>query len=122
MLQIMLAPPLGRCQPFWYAANFSLVTSCFAKIFSKAPARLLILPPFDCNSSSFTTDGIHLTSGEGERYNVSSSISQLLIPLLFLVAVLSYSNSIHISSDFECIVNMLWFKFLIFFPFKTKHM
>jgi hypothetical protein len=67
ILQILLSPPLRRCQPYWYAANFNTIVSSFAKVFEKSPARLTLLPPFDCSPESFSADGIHFTPGEGER-------------------------------------------------------
>jgi len=80
----MVAPPLSRCQPFWYAAQFTTITSCFAKVYAKAPERLTLLPQFDCSKFCFLPDGLHLTAGEGERY----------LPWWILTLLISYHSSL----------------------------
>jgi hypothetical protein len=65
--QILVLPPLSRCQPYWYSANVTIITSCFSKTFNKSPERILVLPQFDCSPASFSQDGIHFIAGEGER-------------------------------------------------------
>jgi hypothetical protein len=69
-LQILVSPPLARCQPYWYAASMPLIAASFAKVFTKSPDRVLLLPQFNCGPSSFNPDGIHLITGEGERYKI----------------------------------------------------
>ncbi len=66
--QVFVSPPLHRAQPYWYANNFVVIAASFAASFSRCPDRLLILPPYECSSHSFSVDGVHFTPGEGERY------------------------------------------------------
>jgi hypothetical protein len=66
-LQVFVAPPLFRCQPYWYQNNFVSVTSGFTTSFNRCSDRIILLPPFDCSPNSYNVDGIHFTPGEGER-------------------------------------------------------
>jgi hypothetical protein len=78
LLQIFVAPPLHRCQPYWYFNNFVTITAGFASAFGHCHERILILPPYECSPTSFNVDGVHFTPGEGERYLSIFSQSDLL--------------------------------------------